>query len=129
MNIYCCTCSEEVECDLVKGVELYPHRPDLHALPFWMCPTCGCYVGCHHKTKDRTRPLGVIPSNEIKNARSHIHKLLDPLWESGKIGRKELYEMLSDSLGYTYHTAELRAIEECRKVYRLVLSIKRGLDE
>lgn len=54
-----------------------PHRPDLKHLNFYRCKECGGYVGCH---KGSIRPLGVIPSPEIKNARKHIHALLDPLW-------------------------------------------------
>jgi len=89
-------------------------------LPFWKCDTCNNFVGCHHKTKDRTRPLGCIPTKEIKEARIHIHAILDPIWKSGKIQRKHLYARLSEKLGYQYHTAELRSIEQARKVYRII---------
>lgn len=51
--IYCCNCKEEVDAVLVTGAGIYPHRPDLKALPFWQCKACNAFVGCHHKTKDR----------------------------------------------------------------------------
>lgn len=123
MEIYCCSCEKEVDARLTDGSEIYPHRKDLYKLPFWKCDNCGNYVGCHHKTKDRTRPLGVIPSKEIKGARKHIHALLDPIWKSGKIKRKELYKKLSDNLGYEYHTAEIKDIEEARKIYKLIKNL------
>lgn len=126
MKIYCCGCQKEIEACLTDGKEIYPHRPDLHALPFWKCPACGNYVGCHHKTKDRTRPLGCIPTPEIKNARRHIHRLLDGIWKSGKIRRQKLYAKLSGKLGYEYHTAEIRTIEEARKIYKLIRRYKNG---
>ena len=125
MIIYCCGCQKEIEATLTNGKEIYPRRPDLWALPFWKCPACSNYVGCHHKTKDRTKPLGCIPTPEIKNARRHIHTLLDSLWKTGKIRRKELYARLSKELGYEYHTANIRDIGEARKIYKLVKRISK----
>ena len=119
MNIYCCGCSKKVEARLTDGGEIYPHRQDLKSLPFWKCDDCGNFVGCHHKTKNRTQPLGCIPTKDIKNARQHIHKLIDPIWKSGRMTRKQLYKRLSDELGWKYHTANIKSVEEARQVYRL----------
>jgi hypothetical protein len=105
---------------LTDGAEIYPHRPDLATLPFWRCDRCGNYVGCHHKTKNPTEPLGNIPTPELRKARNHIHAVLDPLWKSKRFKRKELYAILSDHMGFQYHTAHLRSLEEARKVYRFV---------
>lgn len=125
MDIYCCGCAEISHARLTDGTEIYPHRPDLASLPFWICDRCKNFVGCHHKTKDHIRPLGCIPTAEIKKARQHIHALLDPLWKNGFIPRGKLYAMLSEALGYQYHTAELRSLEEARKVYGYVMEIAR----
>lgn len=120
MRIYCCACSRDIEARLTDGAEVYPHRKDLAALPFWICDSCGNYVGCHHKTENRTQPLGVIATPEIKKARQHIHAVLDPIWKSGKMKRASLYKRISDELGWQYHTANIRTIEEARKVYAIV---------
>ncbi len=120
MLIHCCGCGVKVDARLTDGAEIYPHRNDLHNLPFWKCDKCDNYVGCHHKTKNRTQPLGCIPTPEIKNARQHIHKLLDPIWQNGKIKRKDLYKKISKKLGWKYHTAGIRSIDDARKVYRLI---------
>ena len=90
-----------------------------------MCD-CGLYVGCHHKTKNRTRPLGCIPTPDIKNARQHIHKILDPLWQSGRYKRSQIYKIISDKIGRKYHTANIRSIEEAREVYRIIMRIRDG---
>ena len=119
MEIYCCGCQKDVSARLTDGAEIYPHRSDLKSLPFWRCDECGNYVGCHHKTKNRTQPLGIIPTAELMKARGHIHKLIDPIWQSGKMTRKEMYKRLSKELGWKYHTANLKSIEEARQVYRL----------
>jgi len=127
MKIYCCTCKTDIDARLTNGKEIYSHREDLAALPFWKCDTCGNTVGCHHKTKNPTRPLGVIPSPEIKAARQHLHKLIDPIWQSGRMTRKEIYRRMGDELGCEYHTAEIRDIETARKAYRVAFNLSQQL--
>lgn len=128
MLIYCCACAKNVDARLVDGTIIYPHRSDLHDIPFWRCEGCKNFVGCHHKTKNRTKPLGCIANDEIKNARKHIHKLLDSMWmgyQNWKLKRNAIYEGLSEYLGYAYHTANIRDIETARKVYRWLLNFKK----
>lgn len=120
MQIYCCECKSDVEASLISGREVYPHRQDLHELPFWSCPYCNNTVGCHHKTSNRTKPLGVIANQEMKNARQHIHSILDPLWQSGRWTRNKLYKHISKIIGYEYHTAEIKTIEEARNIYKII---------
>lgn len=123
MKIYCTGCSKDVEARLTDGRERYPHRPDLADLPFWKCDTCGNYVGCHHKTKNPTKPLGCIATPEILEARKATHNLLDPLWKSGRIKRGQAYGYITHRLGYTYHNGEIRSIEEARTIWKLVAQL------
>lgn len=123
MIIYCCTCACDVDARLTDGREIYPHRSDLYTLPFWKCDACKNHVGCHHKTKQRTRPLGNIPSKELRRARSHIHAILDPIWKSKQMKRGKLYAIIAEKLGYEYHTAEIKTIEEARNIYRIMREI------
>ena len=116
-RIYCCGCQQDVDARLTDGGEIYPHRPDLKSLPFWKCDGCGNFVGCHHKTRNRTAPLGYIPTPELKDARKKIHELIDPAWQSGLFKRGELYEAISKKVGWKYHTAKTRSIEEARTAY------------
>lgn len=125
-TIYCCGCLKDVEARLIDGSEAYPHRPDLFSLPFWKCDGCKNFVGCHHKTPDRTRPLGNIPTRELKQARQHIHRILDPIWKDGKMPRGKLYARIAKALGCEqYHTAEIKTVEEARMVYAIVNDILR----
>jgi hypothetical protein len=119
-TLYCCYCEAVVQPDLMSGEQIYPHRKDLWELPFWQCPACGNYVGCHHKTNNPLKPLGNIPSKEMRTARGHIHYILDNLWKSGKYKRGYLYGKISHFLGYEYHTGELKTLEEARKVYTYI---------
>jgi hypothetical protein len=116
MKLFCCQCNADVEARLTDGMETYPHRPDLYSLPFWICNTCHSFVGCHHKTEERTKPLGCIPSDEVKLLRQKIHKALDPLWMEGKHSRKYIYARLTEVLGREYHTAEIRNKTEANAV-------------
>jgi len=127
-KIWCCCCQKEVTARLTNGKEVYSHRPDLADLPFWKCPNCGNFVGCHHKSEVSDYPLGVIPTPEIKKARREIHKILDPLWQNKRIKRGELYRRLAEHLGKEdYHTAEIRSIEEARDVWRAIVAIEKDL--
>lgn len=125
--IFCCACQGEVMAVLKTGKDIYPHRQDLADLPFWQCPACRNWVGCHHKTEAPTTPLGVIPTPELRRARGLIHGLIDPLWKSGKIARRALYSRMNKELGWKYHTAETRDLEACRAAYRVGLMIKKEL--
>lgn len=127
MRLWCCQCQQDVTARLTDGREVYPHRPDLAKLPRWICDGCRNSVGTHHKTDNPTRPLGNIPSPEIKRARMHIHDLLDPAWKSKRIKRGALYGALSARLGYEYHTGEIRTVDEARRVYRVALDYLREL--
>jgi hypothetical protein len=127
MNIFCCGCFDSVKARLTDGREIYPHRKDLWSLPFWICDKCSNYVGCKHKTSVPTDPLGNIPTKELRDARQHIHKILDPIWKSGKISRNKLYRTVSDRLGYEYHTAEIRTIEEARRVYKTIARLAKDV--
>lgn len=119
--IWCCGCEADVSARLTDGREIYPHRKDLQDLPFWKCVTCGNFVGCHHKTEDRTRPLGCIPTKALKDARQHIHRILDPLWQTNRMPRGKVYAAIAKKMGRDeYHTADIRSVEEARQVWRIV---------
>lgn len=111
MKIFCVACDKKVDARFTTGAEIYPHRKDLHNLPFWICDTCKNYVGCHHKSSDPTQPKGSIPSEEVRRWRIRIHQKIDPLWMShpnrGK-RRQRVYSLMSLELGYTFHSGEIK---------------------
>lgn len=127
MKIFCCNCDGEIEARLTDGSEIYPHRSDLYTLPFWICDSCNGFVGCHHKTKDRTRPLGIIPTKEIKQNRKKIHALLDQIWKQGRVRRVDCYKRLSQVIGRQYHTAELKSLSEVDLILKEVVTMRNEL--
>lgn len=126
MRIYCCGCKKTVNARRATGADVYPHRPDLHALPFWQCTTCRNYVGTHHRSTEPEKPLGCIPTPEIREARRRIHAILDPMWKSGGFRRGEVYSTLSQRLGYQYHSAEIRSVDEANRVVSAIKAIAEG---
>lgn len=130
-SLYCCGCSNNSQAQLVSGKEIYPHRPDLYSLPFWQCLKCKNYVGCHHKTRNKTKPLGCIATPEIKKARQHIHKLIDPLWQPDNYNKRDfIYSIIAKELGRRkYHTANIRSIEEAREVWKIAKRLPQLLIE
>jgi hypothetical protein len=97
-------------------------------MPFWICDTCKAFVGCHWQTKQRTKPLGVLATQELKNARKKIHAVLDPLWKSKKIKRGQAYAYVGHRLGHPYHNGELRSLDEARQVYKIVATLHQELN-
>lgn len=123
LSIYCCGCQRDVNAQLTGGGEIYPHRTDLAKLSFWKCMTCSNYVGCH-KSGKRNKPLGNIPTAELRAARGHIHAILDPLWYYDIEKRKKIYAYISQRIGHDYHTATIKSVEEAREVYKIIKEYK-----
>lgn len=118
-QIFCVECNKEQTCKMIKGDRAYPHRRDLHHKNFWECPSCLNFVGTHHKGES-TKPLGCIPNKEMKKIRMQIHAILDPIWQNREMSRAEVYKKVSEKIGYEYHTAEIRTIDEAKKIYSAV---------
>lgn len=117
MKLQCINCDKDVEAELVTGDVIYPHRPDLKTRNFYKCPFCGEYVGCHPNT---IKPLGCIPSKELRQARIKVHNKLDILWKSGKYKRAEIYKTLSEHFGYKYHNGNTKTVAECEEAIQVL---------
>lgn len=123
--VFCVLEQKHVEAYKTNGKEIYPHRPDLYSKVFWKCPNCGGYVGVHNDGTER--PLGCIPTPELRKARMKIHAVIDPLWKEKKIKRKHVYARLTKAIGYQYHSAEIKSVEEADKIYQIALGIKENV--
>lgn len=114
--IFCVACKKHIQPQRCTGETVYPNRPDLYAKQFFVCPYCGNYVGAHADG----RPLGTIPTLELRRARIMVHSLIDGYWlptrDTNK--RRELYAAISNHIGKEYHTGELNSIDECNKVIK-----------
>lgn len=118
-KIFCNACQKVVPAQLVSGAFIYPHRLELHKKGFYQCPECGNYVGSHADG----RPLGTIPTPELRKWRKEVHRIIDEYWlPNNSTKRKELYADLSTVVGKKFHTGELNSIADCRRVIEYYLA-------
>ena len=116
--IFCCECQKDVVARMTTGLEVYPHHEHLHYMTFWVCDDCHNYVGCHAKTDDPTKPLGCIPTKDMRRARSKLHALIDPVWQRGKLTRGRVYKIMAKEMGVRrFHVAETRSLNDIRDAY------------
>jgi len=123
MEIYCCECKKDVEAELITGQRAYQHREDLWDMLFWQCPNCDNFVGTHKNSKKHA-PMGHICGKELKKLKMDIHRILDPLWRSGRYSRKQIYLIVSSKIGWSYHTGRIKCIEEAEEIYKTIKKIK-----
>lgn len=117
MFIFCNGCTQPVDAVAVSGSDIYPHRSDLANITIFQCPTCKNYVGTHKSTG---KPLGTIPTPELRSIRSMVHSVIDPIWRSKQISRGKLYKDLSEFLGQEYHTGNINSQDEADKLIAYV---------
>ena len=111
-NPTCPYCNHKSE--LVTGEEVYPNRPDLHLLQFYMCKPCNAYVGCHPGMK---KPLGRLANEELRRQKMLTHVVFDPLWKSKVMSRTQAYKWLADKLGIKVEDCHIGMFDEdmCRQ--------------
>lgn len=109
----CPYCGKEAQ--LVNGDTIYPHRPDLAHLRFYVCQPCDARVGCHPGT---ARPLGRLANAELRQAKMEAHAAFDPLWRSGLMKRRDAYGWLAERLGIERDQCHIGYMDvvECRRV-------------
>lgn len=81
----------------------------------YYCKDCDSYVGCHNNSR---KPLGVLANSELRHWRMKVHSHIDPVWQTGKLHRKQVYAVISKAIGKQYHTAEAD-VETCKKILTL----------
>lgn len=126
MNPICPYCSQRSE--LVGGLEVYPHRPDLASKHFYLCRPCAAYVGCH---PGGCLPLGRLADAELRTWKQRAHRAFDPLWKNGSMRRKEAYRWLSKVLGIPEDETHIGMfdVHQCKRVVEVVRKLEetRGL--
>ncbi len=122
MKPRCPYCKRESE--LVTGERIYPQRRDLHELNFYLCTTCGAYVGCHPGSK---RPLGRLADAELRRWKMKVHEVLDPLWTRGRMKRSQAYSHLANRMGIRKQDCHIGMFdaEQCRQAVRILSETSR----
>jgi hypothetical protein len=72
---FCAHC--HTECVDRRGAVVFPELPELADSVWWVCVDCGARIG----SDDKGKPLGTAANEELRNGRSFVRSLFDPLWE------------------------------------------------
>lgn len=117
VNPLCQYCNQRSK--LVDGSYIYPHRPDLSDLNFYICDGCDAYVGCH---KGTIEPLGCLANAELRKWKSIAHKAFDPLWRDGGMKRSQAYRELAEALNIEPEDCHIGmfSVEMCKGVYGMI---------
>lgn len=90
--IICQKCMRKAE--LVTGEYIYSFNKKYKDNNYYICMTCGDYVGCH---KGTTKALGTLANSELREKRIRVHKAFDLIWNS-TASRKKAYIYLAEEL-------------------------------
>jgi hypothetical protein len=77
----------------------------------WICRPCSAYVGVHKGTENA---LGTLADAETRKWRRKAHEAFDPLWQSGRMTRREAYQrlrVLSDMSAHDAHISRMTAAQ------------------
>lgn len=121
MIILCPYCKQPAE--LVTGVKIYPHRPELSEKAFWNCGPCRARVGCHPGT---TKALGRLANSKLRYWKIQAHAAFDPIWRSGNKKRNQAYRWLAREMGIAKDDCHIGLfnILQCKKVVAVCRNFK-----
>lgn len=116
MDVVCPYCGNQA--DLVDGLAIYPHRPDLVSKRFYRCAPCDAYVGCHPGT---ATPLGRLADGSLRRAKIAAHAAFDPIWKGGAKRRNHAYAWLADQLRISRKACHIGMfdVDTCRRVVEI----------
>ncbi len=103
--LYCKNPAELVDNSVIYGKSIEGRKA-------WLCKPCWAYVGCHGRSD---KPFGKMANAETREWRMKTHAIIDPIWQSGKMSRRKMYQVLSKSLGYEVHVGNAD-IEGCKSI-------------
>lgn len=105
--------------DLVTGVVIYPHLPELADRQFYYCQPCQAWVGCHQGGTGAV-PMGRLANKELRQAKMKAHEAFDTAWR-GRISRGRAYRWLAEQLGIDRRKAHIGMFDvaQCDRVVQL----------
>ena len=119
--VRCPYCEEKTV--LVDGSVVYPHRPDLRHKLFYLCRPCSAFVGCHKNMRNRPDvPLGFPAKPRLRNLRTRIHTVFDPIWRENYLSRSQAYAEFSKRLGIPVSDCHISQFMEERAERALVVA-------
>lgn len=111
-TLICPYCGKQVP--WISNEEVYGKRYG-NSYMCYFCKDCDAYVGCHNNTP---KPLGTMANKELREWRQKAHEHIDPLWQSGKFSRHQVYHYLRMIFGKVIHVGE-SDIDMCKKILEI----------
>lgn len=116
----------------VGGEVIYPHRPDLYDMRFWLCP-CGARCGCHKNSADL--PKGRPGHKATRDARIAAHAAFDPIWKAKSTAtgldmnecRSRAYRWLGQEMGLSGEEMHIGYLTEAQ--CKVVIALCDGIRE
>lgn len=107
---------------VLKWSTRYPYRNG-EPRRFYGCvnyPDCTATCGAHPDGTPSSTPAGP----ETKKARSRAHDVFDPIWQSGRMTRRQAYLWLQQAMGMTRDEAHIGLFDmaQCERLIRIVES-------
>lgn len=119
VNIKCPYCRSQAF--LRPATVVYGPKASDPSAKLYVCaryPMCDSYVAAHRKS---LLPMGTLADGELRRKRKAAHLVLDQLWQSGLMSRKEAYRMLQLYMGIPEEEAHIAkfSLERCDQVIAL----------
>jgi hypothetical protein len=100
--------------------------------PMWTCVPCQAWVGVHANSR-RHVPLGRLANAELRQWKSNVHAVFDPLWQA-KVRRDGCNKFEARNAGYKWLAGELGIdvkechvgmfdIERCRRAIEIITPV------
>lgn len=83
---------------------------------------CSRFPACYgsHGAHPNGAPLGIPANSETKAARIAAHEVFDELWKSGRMKRKEAYQLLADTMGVEEIHFATMTKEKCMEAIKVL---------
>ena len=110
-KVICQYCGGDTE--WVENKEVYGRNYGKSYM-IYLCRPCDAFVGCHNNTKE---PKGYVLANkELRAWRRKAHAFIDPIWQSGKLARGQVYDRLKNAIGYEVHVHIVMGVSHLNRV-------------
>lgn len=100
---------------LKASIEVYGKHYGSPGAKLWVCTPCDARVGCH---RDTDQPLGTLAGPGLRLSRAAAHRVFDPVWKDGTMGRSDAYAWLASVLGIEPSVCHIGSMDDglCRRV-------------
>lgn len=108
-KVICPYCTKEA--DYVDSATYYSNGVSYGMM--YLCRPCDAYVSVH---KGSNTPMGTMANKTLRELRKKVHNIIDPIWQSGKLHRAQVYNRLSNHLGVDYYHTGLADERMCQRI-------------